>query len=409
MTLVHPDDPDALRGLREASAASDGVFWQTDRQLMVFDADAAARVNRDNYADLTLPDRLRDLLLRRTSPRVDWREVRSAWLGRLRALTGPDGLRALDRRMDAVLRARAGDRVRLTWLAHEVSFRSLLPIILSGLSESDAAALHADAVAKIARLTGDAPEEPPLWRAWRPIAVQVRAGLVVRRELRRRARGRVPRRDDLTDPIATELLGRLGADRAVDAMTAVLTAVAGPPGASAACVLFELVRRPEWAARIAEEFAGVADPHLNPTRDAPLTHRFVREVLRLWASPTMLTRSARTRLTVRDHQLAPGQFYVVSPAAVHHDPRHWRDPEVFDPDRWLPGAAHGPTGGQHYVPFGWSPTACVGAGLGTAQLVLLCRLLTTRFRVVVDDPGALRMSIGPVPLPVNFTGRITPA
>ncbi|WP_158895780.1 cytochrome P450 [Amycolatopsis anabasis] len=402
------EDPDFLRELRGPSAAADGVFWQTERQLMVFDAEAAARVNAENFAELTLPDRLADLLRRRSSTPVSWKQVRSVWLARLRHLAGEDGLAALDGRMESLLRARLGEHVNLPWLAHEVTFRSLVPIVIDGLPARDRARISADAIAKLARLLGEAEEDPPLWRAGRPLAVQIRAGLVVRKELRRRARRRGPARDDLTEPIATELLDALGMDRAVDAVTAVLTAIAGPPGAAAACVLYALVRHPEWADRVAAEFARVGPGELyrSGTRCVPLAHRFVKEVLRRWTAPTMLTRSVRTPLRVRDHELGVGQHYVVSPAMVHQDPRRWRDPEVFDPDRWLPGAANGPVSGRDYVPFGWAPTGCVGAGLGAVQLVLWCRLLCTAFRIEVTDPAALRMAVGAVPLPLGFDGRI---
>ena len=65
-----PEDPDLLRDLRGPSAASGGVFWWTDRLLMVFDANAAVRANSTNFADLTLPDRFLDLLRRRPSTPV---------------------------------------------------------------------------------------------------------------------------------------------------------------------------------------------------------------------------------------------------------------------------------------------------------------------------------------------------
>ncbi|WP_370947038.1 cytochrome P450 [Amycolatopsis sp. cg5] len=397
-------DPDVLRDLRGPSAAAGGVFWQTERQLMVFDADAAAQANTDNYADLTLPDRLRDLLLRRPSTPVSWKRVRSAWMTQLRTLGGEAGLAALDARMDSLLRARTGVPVNLPWLAHEVSFRSLLPIVLDGLSPSDSAKITEDAIAKLARLLGEAVEDPPWWRSWRPLSIQVKAGLVVRRALRRRSRDP---RADLTQPIA-ELLGELGMDRAVDAVTAVLTAIAGPPGAAEGCVMYELVTRPDWADRLAAEFASVSTAELygSGTRCAPVAHRFVKEVLRRWTSPTMLTRSVRTPMCVAGHDLAVGQHFVLSPAMVHQDPRHWPDPEVFDPDRWLPGASHGPAGGQHYVPFGWAPTACVGAGLGLCQLVLLCRLLCTTYRIELPASAAPVMAIGPVPMAVGFDGVV---
>jgi cytochrome P450 len=398
-------DTDVLRDLRGPSAAAGGVFWRTERQLMVFDADAAAQANADNYADLTLPDRLRDLLLRRPSTPVSWKRVRSAWLAQLRTLSGEDGLAALDARMDSLLRARTGVSLNLPWLAHEVSFRSLPPIVLDGLSPAGRAKISEDAIAKLARLMGEAEEDPPWWRSWRPVSIQVKAGLVVRRELRRRARDAGAARADLTQPIATRLLGELGMDRAVDAVTAVLTAIAGPPGAAAACVMYELVTRPDWADRLAAEFASVrtAELYRSGTRCAPVAHRFVKEVLRRWSAPTMLTRSVRTPIRVAGHDLAVGQHFVLSPAMVHQDPGHWRDPDVFDPDRWLSGASHG----RHYVPFGWAPTACVGAGLGLCQLVLLCRLLCTTFRIELPEAATPTMAIGPVPLPRGFDGRLS--
>jgi cytochrome P450 len=219
----------------------------------------------------------------------------------------------------------------------------------------------------------------------------------------------VPARHDLTEPIATELLDTLGMDRAVHAIAGVLTAIAGPPGAAAANVMYALVTHPEWAERLTAEFAKVslAELYGSGTRCVPLAHRFVKEVLRMWTSPTMMTRSVRAPLQVAGHDLDIGQRYVLSPAMVHHDQRHWRDPDIFEPDRWLPGATNGLTGGQHYVPFGWAPTACVGAGLGTIQLVLLCRLLCTTFRVEPTTPSNLRMAVAAVSLPLDFNGRIT--
>lgn len=404
-----PEDPDLLRDLREPSAASGGVFWRTDRLLMVFDADAAVRANFDNFADLTLPDRFVDLLRRRPSTPVSWKQVRAAWLAQLRRLTGEAELAVLDHRMEVLLRARLNEHVNLPWLAHEVSFRSLVPTVIDGLSADDQARITVDALVKLDRLMRPPKNDPPLWRSPRLLAIGFRAGQVIRGELRRRARHQVPARLDLTEPIATELLDTLGVDRAMHAIAGVLTAIAGPPGAAAANMMFALVTHPAWAERLTTEFIEISPTELyrSSTRAATLAHRFVKEVLRMWTSPTMMTRSVRTPLRIAEHDLEVGQQYVLSPAMVHHDQRHWRDPDVFDPDRWLPDAVHGPTGAQHYVPFGWAPTGCIGAGLGMIQLVLLCRLLCTTFRIEVTNPSALRMAVAAVSLPLDFDGRIT--
>src|SRR6185369_12016031 len=142
-----------------------------------------------------------------------------------------------------------------------------------------------------------------------------------------------PRRLDLTDPVV-DLLPELGMDRAVDSVTAILTAIAGPPGSAAACLIYELTRRPDWAARMTAELAPLAPGELASPRIAPVTYRFVKEVLRVWSPPLFLSRPVRTDMDLGHECLKTGQRYLVSPYLIHHDPHQWKDPETFDPDRW---------------------------------------------------------------------------
>ncbi|NUT51957.1 MAG: cytochrome P450 [Saccharothrix sp.] len=405
MTTTGRDDPDLLANLRAPNAEHDGVFWHGDR-LMVFDADAASRANAENFADLTLPDRFVDRIRGRRSPAVSWRQVRSLWLTQMRVLSGEDHLRDLADRMAAVLDNRRDQRVDFVWLSHEVMFRALVPVVLDGLSTSDQTWLGRDAIAKLTRLDAG-PGGQTRRQKWESVVAQLHTGRVVRKEIRRRARGG-PARADLTQPVVDRLLPALGPDRALEAVTTVLTAIAGPPGAVAGCLMYELAKRPEWAAALAEEFAAGSAEELfrTGTRSAPTAHQFVKEVLRMWSAPLLMTRSARVPLTVRGHRLDVGRHYLVSPFLVNHDERHWSDPDTFDPRRWSAGAAHRPPGGHYHVPFGWAPTACIGAGLGSTQLVLLTYLLCTRFRLEPRRPEAARVSLGAVPRPLDFDGWV---
>jgi hypothetical protein len=120
-----------------------------------------------------------------------------------------------------------------------------------------------------------------------------------------RASGRRARQCDLTDAIV-DLLPQLGVSRGMDAVSTVPTAVGGPPGSAAASLLYELARHPDWAAKVAEELCGLtaADFAAAPTRAAPLTHRFIKEVLRLWSPPLVLVRPARVTVDVGTTRLA---------------------------------------------------------------------------------------------------------
>ncbi|WP_083753593.1 cytochrome P450 [Actinosynnema sp. ALI-1.44] len=400
------EDPDLLANLRAPNAEHGGVFWHGDGRLMVFDADAASQANAENFADLTLPNRFVDQILGRRSPAVSWRQVRSLWLSQMRVLSGESQLRALAGRMARILDNRRDQHVDFVWLSHEVMFRALVPVVLDGLSSSERAWLGRDAIAKLTRLDAG-PGGQSRRQKWQAVVAQLHTGRVVRQEIRRRARGGRTR-VDLTQPIVDRLLPLLGPDRALEAVTTVLTAIAGPPGAAASCLMYELATRPEWATTLMEEFAAgsVEQLYRTGTRSAPTAHQFVKEVLRMWSAPLLMTRSARVPLVVRANRLTVGQHYLVSPYLVNHDERHWSDPDTFDPNRWAAGAEHRPPGGHYYVPFGWAPTACIGAGLGSVQLVLLAYLLCTRFRLEVRAPDAARVALGTVPRPLDFDGWV---
>jgi cytochrome P450 len=401
-----PVDLDLLADLRAKRREKGSVFWNDEDELAVFDPLLAQRVNALNFADLTLPDKLGDLVRGHTSEPVSWKQVRAAWAVQLHRLAAGEEVGKLAARMISLLDARLDRPLDLVWLAQEVSGQALVPVVMDGLSTTDLEHIVRDQNLKAIGLVTSV-DRQSLKQKIQTTFIQLRTGAVIRRELRGRAAGRRPRRLDLTDPVV-DLLPVLGIDRAVPAMVAMLTAIGGPPGAAAACLLFELTRHSDWYGRLAGELAPIPKEefYAAPTRVAPLSYNFVRETLRLWSPPMLFARIARVDLDLETVCLKTGQRYLLSPHLTHRDPRYWKDPETFDPDRWLPGAEHGPCHAASYVPFGWAPKACIGAGMGTTLLMLLCHMMCTRYRLEVEEPQAVRMSLGAAPLPLNFRGTI---
>lgn len=403
---VCPGQKDALRGLRDRAAAEGNVFWVEDGVLAIFDPAAAQAVNAKNFADLVLPEKLSDLLRRREGEKIRWQELRVAWLAQMRRLSEKAELEKLAARMAAELDERAGAPRDLVFVAQEAISRALLPAVIDGLSPADMQQVLRDQDFKIENVMGTAP--PAGW--WKSTTIQLRAGWVVRRELQGRAAGRRPRRLDLTDPIA-DLLPRLGIGRAVDAVTGVLTAIGGPPGGAGACLVYALARYREEAREVESELRAIplADLCAAPTRLAPATHRFVREVLRLFSPTAIAGRQVRKDIEQEGISLRPGQEYLLSPDLLHHDPKSWPEPNRFDPARWLPDSSRCPRTAAAYAPFGWAPRACIGAGLGMSQLILFCHLLCVAFRIEIEQPEALAMALPSMPVPQNLFGSIVRA
>ena len=418
MTLPIHDSP-LLGHLRAEQDRGQGVV-RTAQGVAVLDPELAPVVNAENFNDTTLPDRLVDLLRRRKSPRVQWKEVRAAWVPNLQKLKEPSQIAALesrlrvliDERIDREIGGELGGEIDLMLAIQTLFSRALIPTVIADLSPAEQRRVEADQDLKIGAVTGQEPPWGAALEGLRSSMIQVRASRVARRVLRQRSLGQRPRCLDLADPIV-DLLPKLGPDRASHAVTSVLTAIAGPPGAVAVCLLFELSRRPEWAERIAREQATIDSEtyHAGAMGAAPITHRFVKETLRRWSAPLILQREVRADLCVAglgagQEKLQAGEQFLASPYLIHHHASAWKDPEVFDPDRWLPDSPRGPAHSCAYAPFGWAPTSCIGAGIGLVQLMLLARLFSLEYQLRPANLDGVEFRLSAVAVPHGFRGSI---
>jgi cytochrome P450 len=78
---------------------------------------------------------------------------------------------------------------------------------------------------------------------------------------------------------------------------------------------------------------------------------------------------------------------MVSPWVLHRHRALWRDPDVFDFSRFLPGA---PVVDRFaYLPFGAGPRICVGASFALTEAVLVLARLLARFQVRLCGDGAV--------------------
>jgi fatty-acid peroxygenase len=87
----------------------------------------------------------------------------------------------------------------------------------------------------------------------------------------------------------------------------------------------DLARHPDWRRRIAAGDRAAADA---VTQEIRRLHPFV---------PVLMARTRREQ-DVLGQQVPPGGFVVLDVHGTDHDPEQWRDPDRFDPDRFLTGA-----------------------------------------------------------------------
>jgi cytochrome P450 len=100
-------------------------------------------------------------------------------------------------------------------------------------------------------------------------------------------------------------------------------------------------------------------PTAADTMQLPYLDAVVRETLRLYPPAFALGREVVESFELGGYQIPRGAQVVVSPYVTQRDPRFYRDPSLFKPERWLsPEIESLPR--YAYVPFGGGPRICIG-------------------------------------------------
>jgi enediyne biosynthesis protein E7 len=79
------------------------------------------------------------------------------------------------------------------------------------------------------------------------------------------------------------------------------------------------------------------------------------ETLRI-AAPTGILRTTNEDDEIRGYAIPAGSHVLISPYRIHRDPRFWRHPERFEPNRFLQDKINR----NAYIPFSIGPRKCMG-------------------------------------------------
>ena len=148
---------------------------------------------------------------------------------------------------------------------------------------------------------------------------------------------------------------------------------------------FIAARLPEHQERLAAEAEAADLEAPDAVSRLPLTRAFLDETLRLYPPAYLIVREAQAADEIAGHAIPAGTIVSISPWVLHRHHAHWRDPERFDPQRFLPGAT--PPDRMVYLPFGAGPRICVGAQFALSEGVLvLARLLRCYRLALIGQP-----------------------
>ncbi|KAM0726400.1 Cytochrome P450 4C1 [Formica fusca] len=106
--------------------------------------------------------------------------------------------------------------------------------------------------------------------------------------------------------------------------------------------------------------------------------RCLKEVLRLYPSVFFISRFAAEDVKLQSYVVPAGTILHLHIYGVHRDPNFWPNPEVFDPDRFLPERILN----RHpycYLPFSAGPRNCIGQRFGLLEMKAIIAPLVQNF------------------------------
>lgn len=128
---------------------------------------------------------------------------------------------------------------------------------------------------------------------------------------------------------------------------------------------------------------------------APVARAVFQETTRLYPSLPLLARRAEKADQVGAFAIPAGSTVFVSPYVIHRHRRFWRQPDLFDPFRFL-GARRKEHSEGAYMPFGTGQRTCVGMQLAYREVFTAAAVVLKHLTLAIDEnhPVSLSSRIG---------------
>lgn len=116
--------------------------------------------------------------------------------------------------------------------------------------------------------------------------------------------------------------------------------------------------------------------------------RCFKESMRLYPPIPILIRETERDIALGGYRIPRDSVLLISPYATQHRADLWKEPEVFDPDRFLP-AAEAARPRHAFLAFSTGPRICLGMHLALMEGPLVLATLLQRYDFALPDHAPL--------------------
>ncbi|GBO01005.1 Vitamin D 25-hydroxylase [Araneus ventricosus] len=163
---------------------------------------------------------------------------------------------------------------------------------------------------------------------------------------------------------------------------------------------------------IMEVLGSDRNPEFQDLKSMPYTHAVMLEIMR-WKTiiPLNLLHYTLGDSTAGGYDIPKGTIVIANFWNAHHDPRYWKEPEEFKPERFLSKDGKSVVKSNNFMPFSTGRRACPGESMAYIEMFLYFTSILQKFEVAfppgkkVDFASKLSVTLRLEPFLVRFIPR----
>ncbi|XP_053373938.1 cytochrome P450 4A2-like [Mercenaria mercenaria] len=153
--------------------------------------------------------------------------------------------------------------------------------------------------------------------------------------------------------------------------------------------------------KVSEDNTSITQSCLSQFEYLPL---FIKEIMRFYCPVPIVARKHSEPITIDGIEIPPGPRVDINIYAIHHNPQVWKNPEDFDPERFV--VEHrDETEIYGFIPFSAGSRNCIGQVFAMNEIKITLAKLMKRFEVLpvknhtpILQPDAIMRSLNGLPV-----------
>jgi cytochrome P450 len=140
--------------------------------------------------------------------------------------------------------------------------------------------------------------------------------------------------------------------------------------------LYLLADHPEYQTKLKTDTAGLS---LKESVMNEGLNNVIKESMRLYPPAWISDRIALNDDTFKNFKFPKETIVILFYYGLHRDPKHWKDPELFKPERF--SKENEKDRAKVYFPFGAGPRLCIGNNFAMAEMAIFIQAFVQHFTV----------------------------